>query len=152
MADHLRKRIRAALLLLLTDANVDVGGNVFSGRVTPLIDSQLPAIDIDGGDGGAIETTSKGGASRLLARHPSLSIVVTIKQTDGYLDRIDDIYQDIEIALAGDNTLGGLCKWIAPRGEPNYEISVEGEKPVCRAAMPFEVLYYAALNAPDTPY
>jgi hypothetical protein len=56
----------------------------------------------------------------------------------------------VEKALAEDNTLGDLVARIAPIGEPLVQISAEGELPVARATMPFEIEYVTAFNAPET--
>lgn len=152
MADHVRARIRAALVTLLTDCNDEVGRNVFSGRARPLQDEQLPALDIDNLRGGQITAETLGGANRFLSREPIMTLAVNVKKGEGYLELIDTIYKDIEVTLAGDNTLGGLCKYIVPYAEPVIDVSGEGERIVARAEQQFLILYYTALNAPDQPF
>lgn len=157
---HVRTQIRAALVNLLVDANANVGANVYTGRARPLAAEKLPAIDIDFGrfggsraDGGPIESEAGAGAdpTRLLFRRPLLTIDVLVRSgADGYLDELDAIWVDVEKALAGDNTLGGLVARIAPAGEPLVTISAEGELPVVHATMPFEVEYATAFNAPES--
>jgi hypothetical protein len=151
---HLRAQIRAALVALLANVNTDVGDHVFTGRVMPLRDGQVPAIDIDIAraenrqDGGRIDSDAISDPTRLLQRHPTLAIAVSVKNSDGYLDAVDAIYADIEAAVAGDNTLGGLCMRITPVGEPGVMLDGSGEKIVARAEMPFEVECATLFNAP----
>lgn len=153
---HLRTQIRNALVALLDGANGAVGENVYTGRARPLPPGKVPAADVDFGrfagrpDGGLIRAEEGSDETRLLHRHPILTIDVTVRSADGYLDEIDAIWVDYEKALAADNTLGGLVARIAPIGEPLVSISAEGELPVARATMPFEVEYVTAFNAPET--
>lgn len=155
--DHLRKQIRHALVALLTDANTDVGDHVYTGRALPLDDGELPAIEVGVGlaegrrDGGRIDSDEASDPTRLLDRRPVLVVAVTVKRNDGYLDAIDGIYADVEKTIAEDNTLGGLCAYIAPAGEPGVYVAKEGERTVARAEMPFEIRYITAFNAPDAP-
>jgi hypothetical protein len=158
MADHLRTQIRRALVELLIDKNADVGVNVFTGRVHPLVkDKEVPAADVDFGrfsgrpDGGPIRSEPTSEPTRLLDRYPVMTLSVTVRQADGYLDAIDAVYKDYEIALAEDNTLGGLVARISPIGEPLVALSGEGDMPVARAEMQFEVEYVTAFNAPSQP-
>lgn len=151
MADHVRKQIRAAARTLLAAAATDAGANVFASRVHALQSAELPAILVDTKDGGEIRPGSAFGAGRYLERAVVLTVGVVVKAVSGYQDTLDEIYKDIEVALAGDNSLGGVCKYIQPAGEPSVEIDGEGDRPVARAEMPFEVFYVTALNAPDQP-
>jgi hypothetical protein len=152
---HLRAQIRAALVALLKGKNSDVDQNVFSGRARPLTAAQIPAADVDMGrgenrsDGGRIDAGDGGmGPSEPLRRYPVLLLAVTVEQNDGFLDALDAIYKDYEIAIAEDNTLGGLCVAIKPLGEPAVMIAAEGKTTVARGEMPFEVEYITAFNAP----
>lgn len=153
---HLRTQIRGALVVLLKDCNAAVGDNVYTGRARALGDGKIPAIDVDFGrfagrpDGGLIRTEEGSDETRLLDRHPILTIDVTVKSADAYLDELDAIWVSIEKKLASDNTLGGLVARISPIGEPLVAISAEGETPVAKATMPFEVEYVTAFNAPET--
>ena len=156
MAEHARTKIRRAWVALLKDANADVGEHVYTGRARPLQSGNLPAADVDFGrfggrpDGGPIQSAEGSDATRLLQRLPILTLEVTVEHEDDYLDAIDAIYADYERVIAEDNTLGGLVARIAPIGEPIIAISAEGQLPVAKAQMAFEVEYVTAFNAPET--
>lgn len=150
MADHVRKRIRASLKTLLTGLTT-TSANCFASRLTPLADNELPAVLVDTLEAGEIRAGSIGGSARLLERALPVTVSVAVKESDGYQDKLDQIYKEIEVAIAGDNTLGGLAKYVQPSGEPAVELSGDGEKPIATGRMTFEVLYVTALNAPDTP-
>lgn len=148
MADHIRKQIRTAAVAALTGL-ATTGANVFSSRVYPLQDAELPALRISN-PAEAIEPASMGGANRYLERSLTLEVQACVKQVTGYEDVVDQIAKEVEVALANNNTLGNLAKWIVPRGIET-ELTGEGDKPISVATLRFEVLYYTALNAPDVP-
>lgn len=148
MADHVRKQIRAAAVTALTGL-ATTGSSVFASRVYPLQDADLPALRISNPEE-SIESESMGGAGRYLTRNLTLVVEACVKQVSGYEDTVDQIVKEVEIALANNNTLGALCKWIVPRAIET-ELSGEAEKPIAVATIRFEVVYVAALNAPDVP-
>lgn len=147
MADHVRKQIRDRVKTLLTGLTTTTT-NVFASRVTTLQDAELPAVLIDTTESGEIRAGSAFGPGRLLERSLQLSIGVAVKQNSGYQDTLDTIYAEVEVALAGDNTLNGLAKYVQPVSEPAVELSGDGEKPIATGRMTFEVVYITALNAP----
>jgi len=149
MADHLRKQIRAAIVTACTGLTT-TGTRVYAGRATPLPEGSDPALLIDMG-AESIATSSLGGASRLQERTLEIVIQGAVKTVQStYLDTLDAIALEVEQALAGVQTLGGLSKWIQPRAIDEPEIEGGGEKTVAVMAMHFDVLYYTALNAPQT--
>jgi hypothetical protein len=148
MADHVRKQIRAAAVTALTGL-ATTGARVFASRVYPLQDSDIPGLRISNPEE-AIEAVSVGGANRFLERTLTLEVQGCVKQVSGYEDLVDQIAKEVETALANNNTLGALCKYITPRGIET-ELSGEAEKPIAVATLRFEVVYYTALNAPDVP-
>ena len=162
MAEHARMLVRRALVALLKQENADVGDNVFTGRAHPLTKDELPAIDVDFGrvgsrpDGGPIATSSRSGPTRILRRTALLTLGVTVRHADDYLDVVDAVWADIEPALAENNRLidddhpNGLVVHITPVGEPRVAITAEGDVPVAASEMLFEVEYVTAFNAPES--
>lgn len=153
MTTHVRKQIRAALVTALTGLTT-TGSNVFSGRPPDreFQDTQLPALEIDTIEGGDISTLSMGGVSRRLERQLVVTITASVKANSSYLDTLDLVLKEVEIALGANvsaNTLGGLVKHITPIGEPQVDITGEGQKIVARARQNFLAPYVTALNAPD---
>jgi len=149
MADHVRTQIRHAIEALLVGAT-DAGANVFISHPFPLTSAQLPGIKIDSILPGRHEPSSTGGPSRLRTRLMPLTIAVCVKEVSGYQESADTIFKQIEVLLANNNTLGGLCKWINPITEPGVSMA-EGDVRACVAEQVFEVVYVTALNAPDVP-
>ena len=151
MADHVRKRVRDAAKTLLSGASIEVGPNVFTSRVDPLQDAELPAIKLTTPEEtSTILAHGVMSGKRKVERTLMLKAEICVKQVSGYEDTADEIAKDVEIAIAGDNTLGGLCKHIQLTGTVT-ELAGEGERPIARTTLSFEVYYITALDAPDTP-
>lgn len=146
MADHLRKRIRSAAATKLTGLTT-TGANVFTSRAYPLQDANLPALRITTPSEQS-EMVSMGIGNRTVERTLTLQVEGVVKALTGFEDTCDQIAKEVEIALANDNTLGGLCKYIQLRSTAT-EISGEAEKPIAVTTMLFDVLYHTSLNAPD---
>lgn len=144
MTTHVRKQIRAAAVTALTSLTT-TGSNVFDSLAYPLQDNQLPALRIDYGTENA--QIASMGSSRLIERTLELKVEACVKQLSTYNDTLDTILKEVEIAIAANQNLGG-AKYVqlvsvAP------ELSGEGEKPMARYTMTFEVPYFTALGAPD---
>lgn len=148
MADHVRQQIRQAAVTLLTGL-ATTGARVFVAHPYQIPAEQLPALIIDtpreNRDGG-----SMGGASRLLERALELHVRALVRAVSGYRDTADQIAKEVELAIAGDNGLGGLAKHVTFAAMES-EVIGEGDAPVCEMTLTFEVLYVTALNAPDVP-
>lgn len=146
MADHLRKRIRSATATTLTGLTT-TASRVYTSRAYPLQDANLPALRITTPSEQS-EMVSMGIGNRTVQRTMTLQVDAVVKSVSGFEDTCDQIAKEVEIALANDNTLGGLCKYIQLRSTAT-EISGEAEKPIAVTTMLFDVLYLASLNAPD---
>lgn len=150
---HVRQQIRDAVAALLVGTDT-AGANVFKSRpldAYPLQESELPAICVDTVEGGPIGKGSMAGPNRLIERVCVLTITVGAKGNTGYQDQVDAAFVEIETRLANNNQLVTLCKWMQPTGEPNTEISGDGDQPVALSRMQYDVVYITALNDPETP-
>lgn len=145
MADHIRKRIRAAFGAALTGL-ATTGDHVYLSRAQPLQDGNLPALRISNPDEQLTELTMT--PNPTLERLLQVEIDACAKAAILYEDTVDDVVREVEVALAIDTTLGGLCHSVHLRSI-STEISGEGEKPVAVATMTYEVRYYTEQNAPD---
>lgn len=151
MADHLRTQIRDAFVTALTGLST-TGNRVEVGRATPIAADAQPTLLVDVGGEAIVNSSVLARASRIQERTLEVVVRAAVKTAAGtYLDDLDQIAKEVEIALAGAQTLGGLCKSIQPRDFDEPEIDGTGNKTVAVMAMHFDVLYFAALNAPDTP-
>lgn len=146
MADHVAEQIIQAAKAALTGTSA--GANVFDSRLYNLQDSELPALLVDQGDESS-EIGGKGNAIEL-QRTLELLVIAVAKQTIDYRKRVNTLRKEVEQRLAAP-AFGALCKYCVPKSL-TLELDGEGEQPVARATMKFEVLYYTAANAPDVPH
>jgi hypothetical protein len=148
---HLRKQIRDAVVTTLTGLST-TASRVYSGRATPLAVDASPSLLIDVGAEQIVTSSMGAGArNRLLERTLEIEVRAMVKAVSGYLDTLDAIVLEVEQALAAEQSLDGLAKSVQPAGYDAPEIDGQGEKTVAELTLRFNVTYYAALNAPDTP-
>jgi hypothetical protein len=145
VADHLRTQIRDAAVLTLTGLST-TGANVFPTRSRAIAVESLPALRVYCDDE-SIETASMG-PDRERKRTMSLVVEGITSTNASPEDTADQIVKEVELALDGNNSLGGLVKYIEPR-RVGIEIAHEADKLVAVARMEFEVLYYSRKGAPD---
>lgn len=150
-SDHLRQqfldRLSGTTLLNLTTT----GTRVYVGRITPLSQDASPSLLLDLGEESTELAEILHGRQAVLDRSLELIVHGAVKAVSGYIATLNTIALEVEVAIAGDQSLGGLCKYVrlAGIGEPILE--GQGEKPVALMSMRFIVRYMAALNAPQTP-
>lgn len=144
MSDHVRKQLRAAAVTALTNL-VSTSGRVYEGRVHPLPTEQASLLVDIGGE--RISASTRGGASRVNERDLELEVRAVVKGTS-YLAALDAIVLEVEEAIAANQSLGGLAKWVQPTEYDRPEIDGNGDKTAAVQTMRFQITYYAALNAP----
>lgn len=144
MAAHLRKQIRDAAAAALTGLSTS-GARVYESRTHEMQDTNLPGLRIYTNNEEA--QISSLGFSRVIERDVDLVVEACSKKSSGLDDELDLMIQEVEVALAANQGIGG-AKWVQLR---SIEIEMEGEaeQEVGIARMTFAVRYYAALNAPD---
>lgn len=148
MANHVRRQIRDAAKALLTGL-ATTGARVFTSRVYPIQDSELPALVISTNDE-QIDVASIG-AQPLLDRLLQLQVRALAKANSALDDTLDACIKEVEIALNASvsaNTLSGLAKRITI-SSIYIDMSGEGEKPIGQAVMNFNVYYKTQANTPD---
>jgi hypothetical protein len=152
MALHLREQIEAALATALTGLST-TANRVYRDRDTdaqPLsADSgELPGLVMrEASESGAVSTIG-GLGNRVRERLLSIPIEIRVQAASGYGTTLNAIAKEIEVALDGNNTLGGLCKWIEPRGWEKT-IDAAGAKPVALGKLSIDLQYYTRKGAPD---
>lgn len=144
MALHLRKQIREAAAAALTSLFTS-GARVYQSRTHELQDANLPGLRIYTSEE-AIDIVTLG-VSRILERELDLVVECCAKESSDLDDKLDLMMQEVEVAIAANQGIGG-AKWVQLK---KIEIDMEGEaeKEVGVARMTFQVRYYAALGAPD---
>ena len=144
MTDHVRKQLRDQVAVLVTGL-VTYAVNVYKNRRYPVDSSELPCLIVQTGDEEIELLTMDYPAQQL--RREQLIITVIAETTTGLDDMLDEICEDIEVALAGNVTIAKNFKLESISGiEPN----VVGDKPVGVVDMRFVGEVYTVENAPFT--
>lgn len=147
MAEHVAEQIVVNAKALLTGLTT-TSTRVFDSLVYPVQDGDLPCLKIDQGDENDAVVTMHSPA--LIERVMELLVVACVKQTTNYRRDANRIRKEVEIAIAGAQTLSGVCKTVIPVS-CELELSGDAEKPIAEATMKFAVKYWTAYNAPDVP-
>jgi hypothetical protein len=146
MGLHINKQIRDAATALLTGL-AGTGANVFSSRVYPLQDAELPALRIYTAESD-ITPMTMGGAARIESRSIMLRVEICGKTTANYDDAADASAVLIEKAVANSGALSGLCKFVhLSRIEVEHDASADQVVTITRLI--FECIAHTAANAPD---
>ncbi len=106
---HVRKQIRDKVASILKSNVGLVKRRVYTTRVHPLNDTNLPAISVYTGS----ETSQRMnlGVTDVI-RQLALEIDVYVRETSKFDDDVDAIAVQVEEAMAGNFTLDGLAKFV----------------------------------------
>lgn len=107
MTAHLRTQLRLAAAAAVTGL-ASTGANVEASRRYPWPESQLPALCIYTLDEDS--EVMNAGPTRHLQRELRLVIEGVAKNNDALDTVLDEIATEVEVAMAADASLGGLCK------------------------------------------
>lgn len=144
MANHLRRQIREAAATLVTGL-ATTASRVYQMRIYPLQAAELPGLLVFTNDEAAARMTFP--APSLIERRLDLVIEGYAKATSNLDDTLDGIAKEVEVAIAGDHTLGGKAKSTTLRSTQVQ--MVEADQPIGMVRLTFEVVYFALDNAPD---
>lgn len=143
MANHVKQLIREAAAAALTGLTTS-GARVFKSRLTPLAESELPALRITTNDEQVVPASVGGLRDRTL----ELNVECVARQSASLDDLLNTMEKEVEMALAANYTLGGLVKSVELTGS-KVEMSAESDMPTGQAIMSFEVNYFTNSDAPD---
>jgi hypothetical protein len=151
MALHLRQQFlnRLAGTTLLNLATT--GTRVLVGRVTPLAADASPTLLLGLGPEEINPDEILKARQRVLDRTLDLIVRGAVKVTTNFVETLNAMVFEVETAIAGDQTLGGLAKSVQITAIEEPEIEGQGEKTVAVVTMHFNINYFTALNAPDIP-
>lgn len=150
MANHVRQQIREAVATLVTGLS-STGSNVFQTRTRPLADAQLPALLINTNEE-QIENTITIGLPNRQQRTLTVSIEAVVKSASGGDDALDTVIKEVEAALGASSatyTLSGLARGGITLDRIGIDVDDDTDKPVLRARMDWQAIYYTLSNAPD---
>lgn len=150
MADHLRKQIRAAAVTALTSLTTTTT-HVYSGRVSPLAETELPALlvflNVD-------ETTEGAYNSGATVDHSAmLRVEAVCKGNDEAVDTLDQIAAEVETALFANSAF--LALLMVTPSPPTAQLSID--EPVeglglrlGSLTMVFPIMFRTRLGDPTT--
>lgn len=147
MANHLKRQIREAAATTLTGLGV-TAARVFQSRARLVQEADLPCLRIYCTD--EVIVFQSMGPERTRKRLVQLVVEGLCEANADTDDTADQINKEVEVALDGNNSLGGLAKYVEPR-EVKTEYGAVGEKTVALTVMKFEVLCFTRKGAPDVP-
>lgn len=139
---HARQQIREAVANLVTGL-ASTGTNVFQNRVYPLEETNLPCILI----GSSEEVVTEHYDATYQLRELTVTVTGVVKAGADVDDALDDISEQVEIALYGDRQLSGLAKFGGLQ-ESIIEIMGDAELPTGQVEMSFMYLYNTDGQAP----
>jgi hypothetical protein len=144
--NHARNQICDALVARLTGLSITYA-NVFKHRYHEFADTELPGLRVFAED----ETVLDPFAMHRSARQVTIAVECCAKHLTTIEDVLDQIALEVEVAVASDQTLGGLvsggCKY---DGIGEFRLDDGGEKPVGVWPMRFVVDYDVNPAAPQT--
>lgn len=144
MADHLHKQIRGAVVTKLTGLTTS-GSRVYANRLAPLPDTTLPSLTITLDDETAEGLTVH--QPQAQERTLTLSVSAMAKASAGLDDTLDLMSKEVEIALSGGITIGGVHLDVLYTGMQFDDEQLD--KPVGVKRMTFSIVFTAMNNAPD---
>ncbi len=141
---HARQQIREAVATLVTGLTT-TGSNVYQSRVYPVQDSNLPCLMVSTLQDEVMEHYD--GTKQV--RELVVTISGHVKASTDMDDTLDDIAEQVESALYGDQELSGLAKF-GGLMSANIELSGEAESPVGVVEMEFKYIYSINGTTPGT--
>lgn len=150
MADHVRDQILAALKTTLTGLTT-TGARVYADRTDPLAADEVPGLVIVQGSESCEYKTQT--SPRLVIANFDISVRAYDTRTAAQADarkRANTIAKEVQIAIAGNLSLGALCKYIN-LSQTEFDLDSEADGPSAVADMRYAVTYCFYENAPDVP-
>lgn len=143
---HVRKQIRDKVATLLASNVGLVKRRVYTTRVHPLNDSNLPAISVYTGS----ETSARLNAGVTdMIRELSLEIDCYVKETSSFDDDVDAIAVQVEEAMAGNFTLDGLAKFTVLTST-QIQFDGDADQILGIAKLTYSVRYVTPINDVET--
>lgn len=137
---HVRKQIRDRIASVLSSGVSLTKRRVYSSRIYPLTEANLPAITVYSG----VETSSLINMSaKDMFRTMTINVDAYVRATNTFDDDIDAICVQIEAAMAGDFTVNGLAK-DAILTSTEIDFSGDTEQPIGVARLTYTVRYVTA--------
>lgn len=146
---HVRTQIRQAIVTAVTGLPI-TGARVYVQRSRRMGQGEAPGLSVSMTEAEVIE--DRGTMGRTLELDLTVEIMAFAYGVDEALieTQLDDIAADVEIAIAADTELGGVCEDIAPTAVV-YQFENEQDKISGSLTMTYAAKYRHAYGQPETP-
>lgn len=139
---HYRRTIREALQALLIAAGTQAGANVYTGRARPILDillrRQESVISIYTSD----ESSARLADGFRYERQLTVTVELAMGGSDDLDDMLDAFALEVEQAINGDPTLGGVLSSDLVLDATVSEIAATGQQLVGAVRMDYSATYY----------
>ena len=147
MANHIVQQVIDAFATTVTGLTT-TGANVFKDRVHNLAASQLPAIRIfDDREEIANETIID--LPYMQNRTIILTVEAVVKENTTLDATLNKIRKEIEVAIAGNSKLGGICKLHCSLQRAEKQRDGDSEVQTGKLVMSWRAVVLTMNNAPD---
>lgn len=143
---HVRKQLRDAVVAELTGLTT-TGSRVFTARVYPLQDAELPCLLINtvSETAEALELSHPG----IVGRAIRVEVEGLVRGVSGLADTLDTIAEEVETALGSPVTVSGKSVILDYAGA-EIQFSGETDKPGGSVILRFDTTLYTQSSAPGT--
>ena len=148
MADHATKQVLDATKAILIAGSTLAGSDVYTGRVTPFTEAELPAIKVRSDDEEL--TPLAMGTSRLTQRQLAMEIEITVQKLDDYDVDAFTLLKQVEHLIDANPTLSSKARQVLPTGV-SWEHDVEANQTIARVTLRCDVIVAVMSNAVDVP-
>jgi len=143
---HVRKQIRDRVAAVLSSNVSLVNDRVYTTRVHPFNDTNLPAISVYTGSESS-ERLNAGVTD--LFRELTLDIDIYVRETSSFDDDVDAISVQVEEAIANDFTINGLAKF-AVLTSTEIQFDGDADQILGIAKLTYAIRYVTAINDVET--
>ena len=140
---HIRTELRNAVASTITGLDL-TGSRVYKSRIYPIESNKLPCLAVYV-QSETIEQATIGAQNK--QRNIELIIECAASATSNLDSTLDDICDDVEIAMANNRNLNGLALEVLLEST-QMDLNGDGEKPVGIAKMTYRVIAFQNLPNP----
>lgn len=143
---HVRQQLRDAIVAAVTGLAL-TGSRVYTARVYPANDSELPHLEINTVDEEADTVSIHGPA--VVERIVSIEISARARATSTLAATLDTMAEQIEAALGSTLTVSAKQIPLNYQGA-SIQFSGDADQPIGAAVLRYQAILYTAANAPGT--
>lgn len=144
MAYHVRRQLRDAVVDAVTNL-ATTAHRVFTDRIDPLTSGDLPCLEVSTPTEDSVDTTIH--APTVVERSVTVEITAIVRGSS-LADSLDAIAAEVETALSGSVSVGGIPVPLTYDGA-DLDLSNGLEQKVGRLTMRYRAILYSLASTPD---